>query len=95
MQETNLVTEVAILPIVDGWVGLIRIYRPAIRTYTWEISHGFVDEEESDHSSALRELLEKTELTVGSKGFFRWDILHQILEFWLQGCICFLPKLVI
>jgi len=65
----NLVTGVAVLPIVDGQVGLIRIYRPAICAYSWEIPHGFVDEGESDNSSALRELLEETGLTVESKCF--------------------------
>lgn len=65
----NLVTGVAILPIVDGQVGLIRIYRPAVRAYSWEIPHGFVDEGESDNSSALRELLEETGLTVESRCF--------------------------
>lgn len=65
----NLVTGVAILPIVDRQVGLIRIYRPAIRDYSWEIPHGFVDEGETDDSSALRELLEETGLTVESESF--------------------------
>ncbi len=65
----NLVTGVAILPIFDGQVGLIRIYRPAIRAYSWEIPHGFVDEGENDNLSALRELLEETGLTVESKRF--------------------------
>ena len=65
----NLVTGVAILPIVDGQVGLIRIYRPAIRAYSWEIPHGFVDEGESDNLSALRELLEETGLTVKAEYF--------------------------
>lgn len=66
----NLVTGVAILPIVDGQVGLIRMYRPAIRAYSWEIPHGFVEEGESEHSSALRELLEETGLTVELRDFF-------------------------
>lgn len=66
---TNLVTGVAILPIVDGQVGLIRIYRPAIRDYSWEIPHGFIDEGERDKSSALRELLEETGLAVETGGF--------------------------
>jgi 8-oxo-dGTP pyrophosphatase MutT (NUDIX family) len=65
----NLVTGVAILPIVDGQVGLIRIYRPAVRDYAWEIPHGFVDVGESDNSSGLRELLEETGLTVESRFF--------------------------
>lgn len=65
----NLVTGVAILPIANRQVGLIRIYRPAIRAYSWEIPHGFVDEGESDQSSALRELLEETGVTVASKNF--------------------------
>lgn len=65
----DLVTGVAILPIVDRQVGLIRIYRPAIRDYSWEIPHGFVDEGETDNSSALRELLEETGLMVESESF--------------------------
>jgi ADP-ribose pyrophosphatase len=65
----NLVTGVAILPIVDGQVGLIRIYRPAIRAYSWEIPHGFVDEGEDEETSALRELLEETGL-VADPGCF-------------------------
>jgi 8-oxo-dGTP pyrophosphatase MutT (NUDIX family) len=65
----KLVTGVAILPIVDGQVGLIRIYRPAVRDYSWEIPHGFVDVGESDNSSGLRELLEETGLTVESRFF--------------------------
>jgi ADP-ribose pyrophosphatase len=65
----NLVTGVAILPIFNGQVGLIRIYRPAIRNYSWEIPHGFVDEGESDVASALREMLEETGLTVAPNNF--------------------------
>jgi ADP-ribose pyrophosphatase len=65
----NLVTGVAILPILDGQVGLIRIYRPAIRAYSWEIPHGFLDEGENDNSSALRELLEETGLAADAKCF--------------------------
>lgn len=66
----NLVTGVAILPVVDGQIGLIRIYRPAIRDYSWEIPHGFVDEGEEENSSALRELLEETGLVAESNRFF-------------------------
>lgn len=65
----DLVTGVAILPIVDGRVGLVQIYRPAIRAYSWEIPHGFVDEGEDNETSALRELLEETGLTADTKSF--------------------------
>lgn len=65
----NLVTGVAILPIVDEQVGLVRIYRPAIRAYSWEIPHGFVDEGEDSGTSAMRELLEETGLTADTKSF--------------------------
>lgn len=60
----NLLTGVAILPIVEGEVGLVRIYRPALRAYSWEIPHGFVDEGEDSQSSAARELLEEAGLAV-------------------------------
>lgn len=66
----NLVTGVAILPVVDGQVGLIRIYRPALRAYSWEIPHGFVDEGEAEETSALRELLEETGLVTDPNCFF-------------------------
>ncbi len=56
----NMVTGVAILPIVNEQVGLISIYRPALRDFSLEIPHGFVDEGEEEKSSALRELLEET-----------------------------------
>lgn len=58
----NLVTGVAVLPIVDGKIGLLRIYRHAIQSYLWEIPRGFVDPGESDRTSALRELEEETGL---------------------------------
>jgi ADP-ribose pyrophosphatase len=67
--DVNLVTGVAVLPVLDNQIGLIRIYRPAIRDYSWEIPHGFIDEGEVDKSSALRELLEETGLAVESDYF--------------------------
>lgn len=65
----NFVTGCAVLPIATEGVGLIRIYRPAIRDYSWEIPHGFIDEGESSEKSALRELLEETGLTVDASQF--------------------------
>jgi ADP-ribose pyrophosphatase len=58
----ELITGVAVLPEIDGKLGLLRIYRHAIQRYLWEIPRGFVDPGESDRSSALRELEEETGL---------------------------------
>lgn len=74
----NLVSGVAVLPVVDGNVGLVRIYRPALQAYSWEIPHGFVDEGEDNKSSAARELLEETGLAadpacISSLGFITPD----------------------
>lgn len=63
-QSGNLVTGVGVLPIMDGKVGLIRICRPALRSYSWEIPHGFVDENEIEQEAAVRELMEETGLMV-------------------------------
>ena len=66
----NLVTGVAILPILDQKIGLIRIYRPAIRDYSLEIPHGFIDEGEKVKSAALRELMEETGLAAKMSNFY-------------------------
>lgn len=59
----NLVTGVAVLPICDGKIGLLRVYRHAIQSDSWEIPRGFVEEGESEATSALRELEEETGLS--------------------------------
>ena len=56
----NLITGVSVLPVVDGKLGLLRIYRHPIQRHLWEIPRGFVDPGESDRTSALRELEEET-----------------------------------
>jgi ADP-ribose pyrophosphatase len=58
----DLVTGVAILPIFDGKIGLIRIYRHPIKRYSWEIPRGFIDQQEAPTSAASRELKEETGL---------------------------------
>lgn len=58
----KMITGVAVLPVVQGKVGLIKIYRPAIQGYSWEICRGFVGEEEDYGLSAVRELDEETGL---------------------------------
>ena len=59
----DLVTGVAMLPVVDGKLGFLRIYRHAIQRHLWEVPRGFVDPGESDRHSALRELKEETGLS--------------------------------
>jgi ADP-ribose pyrophosphatase YjhB (NUDIX family) len=58
----DLITGVAILPVVDGKIGLIRIYRHPIQQYSWEIPRGFIDQREASASAAGRELKEETGL---------------------------------
>lgn len=60
----NLVTGVAVLPMVKGSIGLIKIYRPALNAESWEIPHGFVEENEIPFEAATRELVEETGLSV-------------------------------
>lgn len=64
-RESNeqMVTGVAVLPVFNGKLGLIRVHRPAIRAAVWEIPRGFVDANEPEPVAALRELEEETGLT--------------------------------
>lgn len=62
--RANLVAGCAVLPIANNSVGLIRIYRPAIRDYSLEIPHGFIEEGETNECSAIRELLEETGISI-------------------------------
>lgn len=61
-QLENLVTGVAILPLLDNKIGLINIFRPAIYDFSWEIPHGFIEDVEQAKISAMRELREETGL---------------------------------
>jgi ADP-ribose pyrophosphatase len=74
----DLVTGVAILPVVDGKIGLIQIYRHPIQQYSWEIPRGFIDQLEASASAAGRELKEETGLdckpeAIRSLGFITPD----------------------
>ncbi len=61
-KSENLVGGVAILPILDGMVGLLQIYRYPVSEYTWEVPRGFIDDGENARTAALRELEEETGL---------------------------------
>jgi 8-oxo-dGTP pyrophosphatase MutT (NUDIX family) len=58
--DENLVAGIAVLPIVNGQIGLLEMYRPALRQKSWEIPHGLINELESAKIAALRELAEET-----------------------------------
>lgn len=66
-KSRNLVTGVAILPILGGNFGLLEIYRHPISDYNWEVPRGFVDAGEKDLTAALRELEEETGLLCDSQ----------------------------
>lgn len=58
----NQVAGIAILPIFEDTLGLLRIYRHPVGAYTWEIPRGFVEAGEEALTAALRELEEETGL---------------------------------
>jgi ADP-ribose pyrophosphatase len=58
----NQVAGIAILPIFEGTLGLLRIYRHPVAAYTWEVPRGFIDAGEEASTAALRELEEETGL---------------------------------
>lgn len=58
----DLVTGVAVLPMVEGRFALIRVYRHAIRDHVWEVPRGFIDDGEQALTAAMRELQEETGL---------------------------------
>jgi ADP-ribose pyrophosphatase len=44
----------------DGRIPIVRQYRPAVETFTWELPAGLVDRGEESATAASRELLEET-----------------------------------
>jgi 8-oxo-dGTP pyrophosphatase MutT (NUDIX family) len=58
---------VGILAITDkGKIPIIRQYRPAVESFTWEFPAGTIDEDDNPLNAASRELQEETGLTIKS-----------------------------
>ena len=60
----QLIAGVAVLPIVDKKIALIKIERPALRGHFWEIPHGSIEPKESEETACIRELREETGIVV-------------------------------
>ncbi|HET9716834.1 MAG TPA: NUDIX hydrolase [Pseudolabrys sp.] len=55
---------VAILAMTpDGFIPIVRQYRPAVEGFTWELPAGMVDENETPEACCRRELAEETGLS--------------------------------
>ena len=54
---------VAILPIWDGQIVMLKAYRHPVGRYTWELARGFLDPGEDAAAAALREMEEEAGLT--------------------------------
>ena len=60
--RADLVSGIAVLPVVGDRFGLLRSYRHPLERYIWEIPRGFVDPGEAPAKAALRELNEESGL---------------------------------
>ena len=56
------ITGVNTLPVMDGKYGLLKIYRPPIQDFSWELPGGFIEPDETPALSAKRELEEEVGL---------------------------------
>mgnify|MGYP000991534652 CR=1 FL=1 len=69
----DLVTGASVLPVMEGRIGLLRLYRHAIGELTWEVPRGFVEAGESPGDAAARELEEEAGLIVDKDNAPRWN----------------------
>jgi ADP-ribose pyrophosphatase len=61
IQQSDYVSIVAVTP--DGHIPIVRQFRPALETFTWELPAGLVDPDEDATEACRRELLEETGLS--------------------------------
>ncbi|MGP0565583.1 MULTISPECIES: NUDIX hydrolase [unclassified Nitrospina] len=67
---------VAILPVVEGKIALLKIYRHAIKNWSWEIPRGFIEPGEDLVESVARELFEETGLRCAQENIQPLGSLH-------------------
>ncbi|MCF8719357.1 NUDIX hydrolase [Nitrospina gracilis] len=67
---------VAILPVVDGKLALLKIYRHAIKGWSWEIPRGFIEPGEDLVESVARKLFEETGLRCAHENIRPLGSLH-------------------
>jgi ADP-ribose pyrophosphatase len=67
VRNENQIAGVITLPVNNGKYGLLKIYRPPIRDFSWEIPGGFIEPNESPSLSAKRELEEEVGLICEEK----------------------------
>ena len=56
------ITGISILPVKDENISLLKVYRPAIMDFLWEVPRGFIKAGEDEIDCARRELNEETNL---------------------------------
>lgn len=59
-EANERVTGSGVLPVKEGKLGLIRVFRHPLGRWSWEIPKGFLDVNETSEQSAVRELCEET-----------------------------------
>ena len=60
--DENQIASAITLPVDNGKYGLVKIYRPPIQDFSWELPGGFIEPDETPAISAIRELKEETGL---------------------------------
>jgi len=62
----DLIAGVAVLPVRDGRIGLIRVFRHPLAKWSWEAIKGHAEPGESARDVAARELLEESGFSVAA-----------------------------